>query len=828
MTVKSKLLANTTLTIVGIAVIAGLGLYSIKKIKSSIEILTGKSTPLHLKMLELQQTVEKVSADFLRLGMTTDQADVGKLSESINSRIKRMESLNGEIRQEGNGSDTSGIDTAVLRDIEKTVGEVVVKRLKDMELFSKESSVVNSELKKAEDGIAAMNKSVMQLGGSALGAINKSQMDNQQLNSNVKKLLTLQSRLKDIGILMGDLELIKNRFKLTPIKENIKNVMSLTRSVEYETDDHLVVKEVRGAVLDLLNKMVRDDGGLVAMKQEILASADKKDTEQYSSLKQEFNRQFEENTRKIADAIDSLEILIAKDRKNVSTSINFQGAASGVIESASSVGVDVKELNSVARLIILSSSVEELDKIAINVRQLNDRINTNMERMRKILTQSGQTNLAKSITGVSGIVRKANASIETIRNAKRDVIKSDVAMQKALNSARTISKDQAIKSEEQVKTIGESQQQILSGVRKASTQSTYMSWLMLVVSVAIAAVSVLTSWRIIVSITRPIGNAKTIAAEIARGDLTNRIDIHSSDEIGEICTSINNITSSLHEVISQVKLNAEHVSASAKELFITSEHMAEGAETVAGQAGTVATASEEMSATSMEIAKNCIAAAEGSKQANDSALIGAKVIQDTIMGMNRIADNVNRSARTIESLGVRSEQIGVIVGTINDIADQTNLLALNAAIEAARAGDEGRGFAVVADEVRALAVRTSSATQEISSMIKTIQQETKLAVSTMEEGVREVKKGTLEAAKSGEALQDILNRISSVTIQVSQIATASEEQTATTNDISNNIQQMSSVVNDTAKGAQESSIAAGQLTTLADSLQHLIGKFRLV
>jgi methyl-accepting chemotaxis protein len=234
-----------------------------------------------------------------------------------------------------------------------------------------------------------------------------------------------------------------------------------------------------------------------------------------------------------------------------------------------------------------------------------------------------------------------------------------------------------------------------------------------------------------------------------------------------------------------------------------------------------------MAATSSDIAHNCHSAANDSTLANSAAESGSKVVEETVNIMNRIADRVRDTALTVETLGTRSEQIGDIIGTIEDIADQTNLLALNAAIEAARAGEQGRGFAVVADEVRALAERTTRATREIGEMIKTIQSETKGAVAAMNEGVREVKLGTGEAARSGEALRHILEQIGCVTMQVNQIATAAEEQTATTHEITNNVAMITDVVQQTAQGAHETAAAAAQLSREAENLQKLVGQFKL-
>lgn len=328
-------------------------------------------------------------------------------------------------------------------------------------------------------------------------------------------------------------------------------------------------------------------------------------------------------------------------------------------------------------------------------------------------------------------------------------------------------------------------------------------------------------------ICRPV---KALAAEvekIAGGDLTVAVHHRSHDEIGQLADAFRRMITNLRELIGKVLQSSDTVASAANQLSAASQQIANSAEEVAAQAGTVATASEQMSATSTEIAKNCGMAADESRFANDAAQAGAMVVDGTITAMLQIAKRVEESARAMEDLGGRSDQIGEIVGTIEDIADQTNLLALNAAIEAARAGEHGRGFAVVADEVRALAERTTRATGEIGEMIRAIQHETKGAVNAMEERVKDAEEGSCEAAKSGNALLEIMNRINAVSLQVNQMATAAEQQTATTAEISSNIMQITQVVQDTARGAQESASSAGQLARLSEELQQLVGQFKV-
>ena len=341
------------------------------------------------------------------------------------------------------------------------------------------------------------------------------------------------------------------------------------------------------------------------------------------------------------------------------------------------------------------------------------------------------------------------------------------------------------------------------------------------------ALTVLLTYLISRTITKPIAILANQTKLVASGELDVSFASCSGDEIGQLSCSFKTMTENLRIIISQVTDTSSQVAAAASQLNSTAKRIATDSEDVVDQAASIATAGEEMSATSGDIAQNCQMAAEASQNAYQSANNGAGVVEKTVQVMNQIAEKVQESARTVESLGARSDQIGAIIGTIEDIADQTNLLALNAAIEAARAGEQGRGFAVVADEVRALAERTTKATKEIGVMIKAIQLETKGAVAAMEQGVQQVEHGTTEAGKSGEALHAILELVNSVTMQVSQIATAAEEQTATTNEISHNMYKINAVVGDTAGCAHEAATVASQLNGNAAELQRLVRQFKL-
>src|SRR3569623_772359 len=315
--------------------------------------------------------------------------------------------------------------------------------------------------------------------------------------------------------------------------------------------------------------------------------------------------------------------------------------------------------------------------------------------------------------------------------------------------------------------------------------------------------------------------------DISEGNLSVRLDSSQDDELGALSKTFNRFVEKLQAIIGQLTQNSQQLGDSAHMLKGNALQIATGSKSVALQSETIASASEEMAATSRNIAENCLQAAKSAEVATKTANEGAEIVQHTVRGMERISAHVQESARTVESLGTRSDQIGQIIGTIQDFADQINLLALNAAIDAARAGEQGRGFAVVADEVRALAGRTTKATEGIRDMIRSIQQETKTAERAKEEGVREVEQGTGEAEKTGKALQAILDQIGAVASQVHQMAAAVEYKSSWTTEITSNIHRISQVVQQTSTDAQASADTTLQLDSLAKNLQELVGQFKI-
>ncbi len=324
----------------------------------------------------------------------------------------------------------------------------------------------------------------------------------------------------------------------------------------------------------------------------------------------------------------------------------------------------------------------------------------------------------------------------------------------------------------------------------------------------------------------PLSDLVRQAEALGAGDLSARLNVSSHDEIGQLARSFNQMGEALSTMVSQIRKAAEEVNSRAQALSGLSGSAYEGMEQQSGEITSMAGAVEEFSATSLNIADNMGNTERLAQENAQQTRIGRTSMQEASSSLEHIATALNSTATVINTLGQRSEEIGGIVGVITAIAEQTNLLALNAAIEAARAGEQGRGFAVVADEVRNLASRTRQATDEISVMIQSIQQETGNAISTMEQGNVLMQEGLSRNADVASALARIDEQSRSAGQQFAAITTATQEQSSTATLLSSNLQSIAMANSEQREVVSNLAITAKELETLAAGLRHEVDRFR--
>ncbi|OAN11140.1 chemotaxis protein [Photobacterium jeanii] len=326
---------------------------------------------------------------------------------------------------------------------------------------------------------------------------------------------------------------------------------------------------------------------------------------------------------------------------------------------------------------------------------------------------------------------------------------------------------------------------------------------------------------------KPLQLVSDALAKIAQGggDLTQRINIDTEDEVGDLARNFNRFVASLQTLIGHIRSQGEELNHTSEEAQKRAEHSANELGRQQEEITLVATAVTEMASATQEIASHAEQTARAAQDSTTHTTTGHALVTQSRESINNLATEVNEATQVISELNSHAQGINSILSTIQGIAEQTNLLALNAAIEAARAGEQGRGFAVVADEVRVLSQRTHTSTEEIQSMIATLQTTTTKAVSLMETSTQLAQCSVDDAVQATSALEQINNSVALISDMATQIATAAEEQTHVTDEITQNTTTIKDVTDQLALDSQSSREQAQHLSTQAQALNDKVAAF---
>ncbi|MGM0552960.1 MAG: methyl-accepting chemotaxis protein [Pseudomonadota bacterium] len=327
---------------------------------------------------------------------------------------------------------------------------------------------------------------------------------------------------------------------------------------------------------------------------------------------------------------------------------------------------------------------------------------------------------------------------------------------------------------------------------------------------------------------RAIDSLRDRAVEMAAGNLSGQpLTVRGRDEIGVATDAFNSMEQDMQSLVRQVVESGEQVASATDQLAAVAEQTRNGVARQKDETDQVATAMNEMTATVAEVASNTQSAADAAGAGDQAATEANATTRQTAQAVDRLSSEIHSSAEAVRDVATKSEEIGQILNMIQEITEQTNLLALNAAIEAARAGDAGRGFAVVADEVRVLAGRTHESTERISAIIEGLQQGVKHAVSEMETNESSARNVVDEVHGVRDRLQQLSESIRTIDEMTTQIASASEEQSTVSEEINRNVQNISTVADESLSASSQVATASEQLSRLASELRQRVERFRL-
>ena len=481
---------------------------------------------------------------------------------------------------------------------------------------------------------------------------------------------------------------------------------------------------------------------------------------------------------------------------------------------------------------IVSSAFEYRDTLSISTAELiESEISFSKEEAQKSINEIISELNTHNVTSVAEKVSSAFADIKALLSTSNGIINDKNIQLKANQQAKTMLANVEKSASQangilnrQVELANETTVTASKEVENSVSNGTSQTWVIIFGSIIIAiAIARFT----LISITRPLSRVNKMLNIVASGDLSHKLDESGQDEFAELARNCNSLVDSLRNLIESIVNRSAQLAAAAEQTSAVTSQSTTAIEEQRNQVEQAASATTEMSSTAQSVLASANDALGEIKHADDEAERVKQISARNRQTIEQLANEVDSAAQVINQLQQDSASIGGILDVIKGIAEQTNLLALNAAIEAARAGEQGRGFAVVADEVRTLASRTQESTSEIQTMIEALQNGAGKAVTVMDAGKSKASDCVKQSEEADKALETITHAVHEAFDRSSQIATAAGEQSVVAHEISENLESIVAIAEQTTSGSQQTAASSSEVARLSEELQQSVQEFKL-
>ncbi|WP_392385362.1 methyl-accepting chemotaxis protein [Marinomonas primoryensis] len=519
-----------------------------------------------------------------------------------------------------------------------------------------------------------------------------------------------------------------------------------------------------------------------------------------------------------------LQAVVPDEKLDLKDAINFTSEDLGVLETDG----DTSEVQFAASY--MQSQIQSL-QVSVNdyfdVRSL-EKMQVFRDEMASIIT---------SLKDKESYLKDDNIN-DLVNEIEMGVVSDEGVVAKQYESARLVQESEMLAKQlsDSMEVVNTSVQELLSATTQmggeakaeasaAATLSTLIIGIVLVVSIVIAVLVALWVSR---SIRLPLKEVMTVLGKISDGDFTQRSNVQTKDEFGELSNWVNGLVAKLQSVMSEIDQVSNNVAESAVSNVRLAANSKRLMKAQNDKTTEVASSMSEMVSAVDQVAKSSEVILHQIQSVDQRANQNRALMDSNIQKMELLLAKIEESTEVVNQLDEHSKNIDRILDVIQAIAEQTNLLALNAAIEAARAGEQGRGFSVVADEVRTLATRTHSSTEEIQRVIVQLQQGVTKTVGSMEECRKGANAGVEEARTVGLSLTELQSSMSEIRDFSTQIAAAAEEQSAVSQEVKLNVLEISEMSEQAALGSDQSERDSEGLSKLASHQKHLLSQFKIV